>query len=149
MDWNPEWTKPVLNTVMVGIGSALIETWRAMQVNKPIRIARLAVSSALSMFIGFHMIYVYRELGLSDNMIGAMTGLSAVLGIEFMLWVVERVILKRMGISYEQRIASRLMEAGWTPPAVVGSLDSLQSEQQFAGVPQSITVPVEGTKPGP
>lgn len=138
MEVNPEWTKPIATITMAATGAALAELWRAQNspIKKPFRFSRLLTNAALSAFIIYHLVSVFVDFGMSEKAAAASGALISVLGIEFLFFLVETLILKRLGLSYEQRVAKSLVEAGWTPPVAVRSLDIVQPESEFEGVKQ-------------
>lgn len=117
MDMNPEHYKNLFYTSIAGIGGALGYIYRETRAGRAIKVARIALSSALAAFIGFHMIMVYQSMGLSEQMIGALNGLTAILGVEFAIFVLEKTIFKHLGIDYDKRATETLIAAGWTPPS--------------------------------
>lgn len=133
MEFNTEWAKPAATVTMAATGALLSELWRSQNspVKKPFRVSRLLTNAALSAFIIYHLISVFVDMGMSEKMAGAAGALISVLGIEFLFFLVETLILKRLGLSYEQRVAKSLVEAGWTPPAAIRTLDTLQAESKL------------------
>lgn len=116
MDINPEHARSLFYTSIAGIGGALGYIYRETRAGRAIRFARVLLSAALAAFIGFHMIMVYQSMGLSEEMIGALNGLTAILGVEFALFVLEKTIFKHLGINYDKRATEALIAAGWLPP---------------------------------
>lgn len=135
MEFNPEWGKPLATAAMAATGATLAELWRAQNspVKKPFRVSRLLTNAALSSFIIYHLISVFVDFGMSEKAAGATGALISVLGIEFLFFLVETLILKRLGLSYEQRVAKSLIQAGWTPPASIRTMDTLQAEPKLEG----------------
>lgn len=117
MELPPEHSSSIFYTAMAGLGGALGYIYRHSRANRKIVVSKLFLAACMSSFIGFHMIYVYRDLGLSESLIGALNGLTAVLGVEFMLYLFERFVLSKFGLNYEQRVTEALLAAGWTPPS--------------------------------
>lgn len=116
MDINPEHYKSLYYTSIAGIGGALGYIYRETRAGRAIRFARVLLSSALAAFIGFHMIMVYQAMDLSEPMIGALNGLTAILGVEFAIYVLEKTIFKHLGFNYDKRATETLIAAGWSPP---------------------------------
>jgi len=133
MEVNPDWAKPLATAAMAATGATLAELWRSQNspVKKPFRVSRLLTNAGLSAFIIYHLISVFVDMGMSEKMAGAAGALISVLGIEFLFFLVETLVLKRLGLSYEQRVAKSLVEAGWTPPAAIRTLDTLQTESKL------------------
>lgn len=136
-NWHPEWTKSLFYTVIAGIGGALGLLWRESSMGRSVTVFKLLLSTAVAMFIGFHTLFLLREYGLSDNLIGAINGLTAFAGVEVTLRIFDKLVLKRLGMSYEQHIAKNLIAAGWTPPPGLANLDSLEPVPIFTGHKQA------------
>lgn len=122
----PEQTKAIVYTSLAGLGGALGYIYRETRAGRAIRIGRVLLTSALAAFIGYHMILVYLSMGLPEQIIGALNGLTALLGVEFMLYIFEKILLKKLGLSYEQRVTQALLDAGWTPPISAVTVDGDQ-----------------------
>lgn len=120
IDINPETAKSLIYTAIAGVGGALGYIYRETRAGRVIRFTRILLSALLAAFIGYHMILVYQSLGLSEQMIGALNGLTAILGVEFALYLFEKLIFKHLGLTYDERATKALIAAGWTPPTNVG-----------------------------
>ena len=134
MDISPEHSKTLVYTSLAGIGGVLGYIYRETKAGRKIRLVRIVLTAALAAFIGYHMIMVYHSMGLPDKLIGALNGLTALLGVEFMMYLVEKLILKKLGITYEDRVLKALVDAGWTPPdSGASSLSDLSIPDPKAG----------------
>jgi hypothetical protein len=131
--WQPEWTKSIFYTVMAGIGGALGLLWRESSMGRSVTLFKLMLATAVAMFTGFHTLFLLREYGFSENLIGAINGLAAFAGVEVTLRIFDKLVLKRLGMSYEQHIAKNLVAAGWTPPPGLANVDTLQPVPIFEG----------------
>jgi hypothetical protein len=123
---------------MAGIGGALGYIYRETRAGRAIRFARILLTSALAAFIGYHMIFVYQSLGLSEQMTGALNGLTALLGVEFALFLFQRIVLKQLGFKYDEKVTDALIAAGWTPPASNNTRNN--STDDISGVEQDTDV---------
>lgn len=134
----PEQTRAIVYTSLAGLGGALGYIYRENRAGRAIRLGRVLLTSVLAAFIGYHMILVYQSLGLPEQIIGALNGLTALLGVEFMLFVFEKVLFKKLGISYEQRITQALLDAGWTPPHGAANLVPSEPIPTAEGAEQTV-----------
>lgn len=134
MDISPEHSKTLVYTSLAGIGGVLGYLYRETKAGRKIRLMRIILTGAMAAFIGYHMIMVYHSMGLPDQLIGALNGLTALLGVEFMMYIVEKLVLKKLGITYEDRVLKALVDAGWTPPdSGATSLSDLPLPEPKAG----------------
>lgn len=129
MDLNPEHTRSIFYVSLAGIGGALGYIYRETRAGRTIRFTRVLLSALLAAFIGFHMILIYSEFGLSEPMIGALNGLTSILGVEFSLYLFERIVFRHLGISSDDRIKQALINAGWTPPSNGAGTPSMESDK--------------------
>lgn len=102
---------------MAGIGGGLGYLYRALKDNTKIRVGMVVLSCALAAFIGYHMVFIYDEFNLSNNLKGALNGLSALLGVEFMLYFFRKVALKFIKVVPEKDIYEQLIKDGWSHPS--------------------------------
>lgn len=134
MDISPEHSKTLVYTSLAGIGGVLGYIYRETKAGRKVILVRVLLTGALAAFIGYHMIMVYHSMGLPDKLIGALNGLTALLGVEFMMYIVEKLVLKKLGITYEDRVLKALVDAGWTPPdSGAASLSNLPLPEPEAG----------------
>lgn len=117
IDMNPETAKSLFYTAIAGVGGALGYIYRETRAGRIIRLARVLLSAFLAAFIGFHMILVYQAMDLSEQMIGALNGFTAILGVEFALYLFEKLLFKHLGLTHDERATQVLIAAGWTPPS--------------------------------
>lgn len=117
MDISPEHMKTITYTSLAGIGGVLGYIYRETRAGRKLLITKIAITGAMAAFIGYHMILVYQSFGLPESIIGALNGLTALLGVELMLYIAEKLIFKKLGLTYEDRVVKALIDAGWTPPS--------------------------------
>lgn len=128
MEVSPDHAKNIFYTVMAGFGGGLGYVYRQARASRKVKLYYLLMTSALAAFIGFHMILVYQSLGLDDQIIGALNGLTALLGVEFMLYLFNRIILKKVGITIDDDLKQALIDGGWTAPSLDSDTNSPSSE---------------------
>lgn len=141
IDWHPEYTKSVWYTVMAGIGGALGFMYRESNAGHGVKIVKVLLAMAVASFLGFHLVTILRELpfGLSEGTIGAINGVAAFMGVDVTFRLFDTLVLKRLGISYEQRIAKDLVDAGWNPPAIIRAMDIIPEVPVVSGNEQTIS----------
>lgn len=137
----------IILTVLAGIGGALSYMWRETKAGKPIKFFRVALSSCLVAFICFHLGFVYKEFGLSDQMVWALNGFSAVIGVEAMMSVVTRMVFKFLKVDERDIVNQNLVDSGWTPPSnpdIYGVAKSTTGKPNSTGATEGST-PANGT----
>ena len=106
----------LLLTILAGVGGALSYMWRETKAGRPIKLFRVALSACLVAFICFHLGFVYQEFGLSQQMIWALNGFTAVIGVEAIMSVVTKLVFKFLKVDERDIVNENLISAGWTPP---------------------------------
>lgn len=109
--------KIIALTAIAGLGGALSYMWREVKAGRPLRLFRVALSSCMVAFICFHLGFIYEEFGLSTQMVWAINGFTAVIGVEAMMTLVSRIVFKILRVSEDDIAAENLIRSGWTPPA--------------------------------
>lgn len=123
-DLPPEHAKTVGYSVLAGAGGALGYLYRSTSKGRTIKLARVALAGGMAMFVSIHTGPLFREIGLSEVYVFALNGFVALLGADFAMYLMEKYVLKKLGIDYERQAAQDLIDRGWTPP-VGSSMESL------------------------
>ena len=115
-DLNADTTKSLILVILAGIGGALSYIWRTTKAGKKIQFFRVCLSATLVAFICFHLGFIYAELGISERMSWALNGFSSVIGVEVLMNLISRLVLKFMKVDENDIVIKELIDSGWTPP---------------------------------
>lgn len=125
----PEWLKDLYYAALAGLGGGLGYIYRETRAARTILITRLLLTACVAAFIGYHMVMVYEAMGFDPKIVGALNGLSALLGVEFVLFLFKRWITAKLGVTVDERLSKALADAGWTPPASGGTVAAQQDTE--------------------
>jgi hypothetical protein len=103
-------------TAVAGLGGALGYIYREVRAGRKVKFLRVCLSAVLVAFVCFHLGLVYVELGFSERIIWALNGFTAVLGVEFAMNLVQKIVLKKLGITEDEFTNQNLIKSGWVPP---------------------------------
>lgn len=130
MDVNPNNAEHIHYAVSAGIGGALGYVYREVKAKRKLKLVMGIATCGVAAFIGYHMVYLFNAMELTDNWKGAINGVTALLGVEFMLAFVRKMIYKSFNIVPDKDLHDALLKSGWREPVsdTVGSSGSTATE---------------------
>lgn len=120
MDLPPEHAKNLFLTAMAAVGGGLGYLYKDIRMGRKFRWMRFGLASAVAGFLGFHTALLFRSWGLNEEVVGALNGITAFIGVDFMVWLVSRWLAKVAGVQVDDELKQALVNSGWTPPADTG-----------------------------
>ena len=119
MDVNPNNAENIYYASLAGIGGGLGYLYRELRAGRKLRVVMLVVTCGVVAFTGYHMVFIFNALELNDNWKGALNGLTALLGVEFMLALSRKLLFKAVKIVPDKDLRDALLESGWREPDVI------------------------------
>ena len=117
MNVDPNNAENIYYATLAGIGGGLGYLYRELHARRKLRLVMFLTSCSVAAFIGYHMIFIYDEIGVSENIKGALNGLTALLGVEFMLYLARKLIFKFTKVVPDKDLHAALLKSGWTEPS--------------------------------
>ena len=116
MDVNPDNAENIYYASLAGIGGGLGYMYRELRSKRKLRVVMAIMSCGVAAFVGFHMVFIFNALELNDNWKGAINGLTAFMGVEFMLAMSRKLIFKNLKVVPDKDLRDALLESGWREP---------------------------------
>lgn len=103
MGWNDpvlrQWLESLFYVALAGIGGALGEVSRSVQVDKRPSFWRVLLQASGAAFVGLLVLWMCQATGLPNKWTGVVVGVCGWMGSEATIRLLEKVVFKKLGVS--------------------------------------------------